>query len=127
MLRCNKTRLTSRDPALRLAAMTKTETTPNTPKTDSTSTNPFASFASFDPMAMWSAQQQAFHKLLTDAQGRAQAMAEEYAALEAQMVTRARQAIETWAQLAQDAISYSSQLTAQARKIGLEAARKINA
>jgi hypothetical protein len=43
------------------------------------------------------------------------------------MVARARQAIETWAQLAQDAISYSSQLTAQARKIGLEAARKINA
>jgi hypothetical protein len=104
--------------------MTKTETTSTTPKTDSIPTNPFATF---DPMAMWTAQQQAFHKLITDAQGRAQAMAEEYAALEAQMVARARQAIETWAQLAQDAISYSSQLTAQARKIGLEAARKINA
>jgi len=102
--------------------MTKTETTAN-PKIDSLP-NPFATF---DPMALWTTQQQAFHKLVADAQGRAQAMAEEYAALETQMVARARQAIETWAQLAQDAISYSAQLTAQARKLGLDVARKINA
>jgi hypothetical protein len=102
------------------AAMQKTD---SSPKTDSLP-NPFTSF---DPMAAWTASQQAFQKLLTDAQGRAQSLADEYAALEAQMIARARQAIETWAQLAQDALSYSAQLTAQARKLGLDAARKINA
>jgi len=120
MLRCSKTALTTPDPVPRVAAMQKTD--PNS-KPDSIP-NPFTTF---DPMAAWTASQQAFHKMLTDAQGRAQALADEYAALEAQMISRARQAVETWAQLAQDALSYSAQLSAQARKLGIEAARKINA
>ena len=82
-------------------------------------------FHGFDPMAAWTASQQAFQKMIADAQARAQTMADEYAALEQQMYSRAKQAIETWAQLAQDAINYSSQLSAQARKMGLDAARKI--
>jgi hypothetical protein len=91
--------------------MSKTETTANPsmpmPKLD------------FDPQQMWA-------KFFTDAQARAQAFSEEYAQLEAQMMARAKQAIETWAQLAQDALAYSSQLSAQARKIGLEATRKFS-
>lgn len=79
----------------------------------------------FDPMAAFAASQQAMHKLFADAQTRAHAFAEEYAALETQMMARAKQAIETWAQLAQDALVYSAQLSAQARKLGFEAARKM--
>ena len=97
------------------AGMSKTETTPNP------SLNiPKFPTPDFDPQAMWS-------KFFTDAQVRAQAFADEYAQLEAQMMARAKQAIETWAQLAQDALAYSAQLSAQARKIGLEATRKISA
>lgn len=93
------------------AVMSKTETTPTFPK---------LATPDFDPQAMWS-------KFFTDSQARAQAFADEYAQLEAQMMARAKQAIETWAQLAQDALAYSAQLSAQARKIGLEATRKIHA
>ncbi len=120
LLHRNKSALTSRTPVLRVAAMTKTETTP---KTDSVP-NPFMTF---DPMAAWTASQQAFQKMIADAQGRAQQLTEEYAALEAQMMARARQAIETWAQLAKDALEYSAQLSAQARKLGVETARKMGA
>ena len=104
--------------------MTETKTNPtpaNPPKTDSNA-NPFASF---DPMAAFVASQQAFHKMLADAQTRAQALADEYAQLEAQMIARAKQAIETWAQLAHEALAYSAQLSAEARKLGLDAARKL--
>jgi hypothetical protein len=95
--------------------MSKTET----PKTEST--------PSFDPIAAWTASQQAFLKMFGDAQGRAQAFVDEYAALEAQMLARAKTAIDSWAQLANDALAYSAQLSAQARKLGLEAARKVGA
>jgi hypothetical protein len=91
--------------------MSKTETTsttpPTTPKPD------------FDPQAMWT-------KMFADAQLRAHAFAEQYAQLEAQMMERANQAIETWAQLAHDALAYSAQLSAQARKLGFEAASKFH-
>jgi len=79
----------------------------------------------FDPMTAWTASQQAFHKMITEAQQRAQAFADEYTALEAQLIARAKAAIESWAQLAQDALAYSAQLSQQARKLGLETARKI--
>jgi len=101
--------------------MSEPKTTANPPKTDSIP-NPFASF---DPMAAFTASQQAFHKMLTDAQGRMQALHAEYSQLEQQMVARAKQAIETWAQLAQEALAYSAQLSAEARKLGLDAARKL--
>jgi hypothetical protein len=102
---------------------------PNAPKTEQTSSgaaahNPFAPFTSFDPMQAWGASQAAFQKMMTDAYGRAQAWADEYASMEKQMFSRANQAVDTWAQLAHDTIAYSQQLSAQARKLGFEAARK---
>jgi hypothetical protein len=84
-------------------------------------------FAPFDPIAYWTTVQQAFQRMTTDAQGRAQAFAEQYGALEAQLVQRAQGAVATWAQLAQDAIAYGAQLTAEARKLGLDAYRKMSA
>jgi len=36
-------------------------------------------------------------------------------------------AVATWAQLTQDAIAYSAQLSAEARKLGLDAATKLRA
>ena len=71
--------------------------------------------------------QQLFQKAMTDAHARAQAWAEQYAAFEQMFVARAQGAIQTWAQLAQDAIAYSAQLSAEARKLGLETVRKAGA
>jgi hypothetical protein len=85
---------------------------------------PTTSIPMFDPMAAWNASQETFHKMLADSQARAKQFADEYAAIEAQLVARAQAAIQSWAQLAQDAIAYSAQLSAQARKLGFEAARK---
>jgi len=117
-------------------------------------TNPFATF---DPMAYWAASQQmmreaideahktaasiadryaaldpslywtSFRDAMTVAGTRASAAAEQYAALETQLVERAQAAVHTWAQLAHDAISYGAQLSAEARKLGTEAARKMGA
>lgn len=109
---------------------TKTETKTTT---DSSSTgraempNPFAAFASFDPMAMWSQSQQMWQKAFTDAFGRAQTCADQYAAMESQMLARAHGAVANWAQLAHDAINYGAQLSAEARKISFETARKMSA
>jgi hypothetical protein len=86
---------------------------------------PSAMFGAFDPMAYWAQSQQSFHKLVGDAYGRAHSFADQYAALETQMITRAQGAVVSWAQLAQDAIAYAAQLSAEARKLGLETARKI--
>lgn len=80
----------------------------------------------FDPMAMWSQGQQAFHQMMADAYGRMVSFAEEYAALESQFVTRAQGAVQNWAQLSADAIAYGSQLSANARKLGLENAKKLS-
>jgi hypothetical protein len=96
---------------------TKTETKTEMP-------NPFAAF---DPMMFWTASQQNFQKLITDAYGRAQAFADQYAALESQFVSRAQTAVANWAQLTQEAIAYSAQLSAEARKIGFETARRFSA
>lgn len=83
-------------------------------------------FASFDPMAYWTQSQQAFQKLVTDSYARAHSFADQYAALETQMISRAQGAVANWAQLAQDAIAYSAQLSAEARKLGFETARKMS-
>ena len=105
--------------------MSKTETKdiPNTPKTEPS--NPFA--ASFDPMTAWNASQQAFHQMMADGFQRMASFADDYAALEAQLVSRAQGAVASWAQLTHDAIAYGAQLSAQARKLGLETARKMGA
>lgn len=81
---------------------------------------------SFDPMAYWTQSQQTFQKLVSDSYTRAHSFAEQYAALETQMVSRAQGAVSNWAQLAQDAIAYSAQLSAEARKLGFETARKMS-
>jgi len=84
-------------------------------------------FPAFDPIAYWGAVQQAFQRMAADAQGRAQAFADQYGALEAQLVQRAQGAVATWAQLAQDAIAYGAQLSVEARRIGLDADRRTGA
>jgi len=104
---------------------TKTETQSPKTETPKTETNPFASFASFDPMAYWATSQQTFQKAMADAYGRAQSFADQYAALESQYVVRAQGAVANWAQLAQDAIAYSAQLSGEARKLGFETAHKM--
>jgi hypothetical protein len=86
----------------------------------------FPQFASFDPTTFWTQSQQAFQKIITDSYARAHSFAEQYAALETQVVSRAQGAVANWAQLAQDAITYSATLSAEARKLGFETARKMS-
>ena len=100
---------------------TKTETK-DAPKTETPKLdNPFAGF---DPMSAWTHGQQVMHQLVTDSMQRMTSFADDYAALEAQMFARAQGAVANWAQLAHDAIAYSAQLSMQARKLGLDTARK---
>src|SRR5688500_20309036 len=100
-----------------------TETKTETKKTET----PHNPFASFDPMAYWTQSQQTFQKLMTETYARAQSFADQYSALESQMITRAQGAVANWAQLAQDAIAYSAQLSAAARKMGFEHLHKTSA
>ena len=86
--------------------------------------NPFGALQGADPMKVWEQTHQAWQKMFSDAQGQAQKWAEEYAQIEKQLYARANQAVDTWAQLAKDSISYTEQLSAQARKLGFDAARK---
>ena len=86
------------------------------------STNPFTQV---DPMAYWTQSQQAFQKLMSEAHGRAQAFADQYATLEAQMISRAQGAVATWAQLTQEAIAYGAQLSTEARKLSVETMKKM--
>jgi len=102
---------------------TKTETKTELPRSEPY--NPFAAFGAFDPMAYWNASQQTFQKMLVDACGRAQAFADQYAQLEAQFVSRAQSAVANWAQLTNEALAYSAQLSAEARKLSFETARRM--
>jgi len=83
-------------------------------------------FAAFDPIGYWSTMQQAFQRMAADAQGRAQTAADQYGAFEAQLIQRAQGAVATWAQLTRDAIAYGAQLSAEARKSGFDAYRKMS-
>ena len=85
-------------------------------------TNPFAAF---DPMAYWNTSQQNFQKMLVDAYGRAQAFADQYAQMEQQFLSRAQTAVSNWAQLTNEALAYGAQLSAEARKIGFETAKRM--
>ncbi len=100
---------------------------PETPKTASSapSTPTFPQVPSFDPLAMWQQGQQAFTKMMSDSLGRWQAFGDQYAATEAQLSTQAQNAVTQWAQLAKDAIAYGTQLSAEGRKLGVEAAKKM--
>jgi len=97
------------------------------PKIETPKIDPSNPFAAFDPMAYWTASQQAFQRAVADAYGRAQTFADQYAALESQFIQRAQGAVANWAQLTQDAIAYAAQLSAEARKLGFETARKMSA
>jgi hypothetical protein len=94
--------------------MSTTNPIPTTPK-----------LPTFDPMAMWTQGQQAFHQMMADAFGRMTSFAEEYSAMESQLVTRTQGAVQNWAQLTADAIAYSAQLSTQARKAGLDNVKKM--
>jgi hypothetical protein len=98
--------------------------TPETPKT-APATPSFPTMPAFDPYAMWQQGQQTFTKLMTDSVARWQSFGDQYAAIEAQLSTHAQSAVATWAQLAKDAIAYGTQLSAEARKLGLETAKKM--
>lgn len=115
---------------------TETNTKASNPSTGTTSTsgaapqNPFANnpfmsaFSGFDPAGAWGVAQQTWQKMIGESFTRAQAWADQYASIEKQMFDRANEAVDTWAKVAHDTISYSQDLTAQARKLGFEAARK---
>ncbi len=101
---------------------------PETPKTAPKTDNPFGSFPSFptfDPMQIWAQSQQTFAKLMTDSVARWQAFGDQYASVEQQVSTQAQTAVTQWAQLAKDAIAYGTQLSAEARKLSIETAKKM--
>src|SRR3954469_11470609 len=104
--------------------MSTTETSKTSaPKTEThaAAANPFASFSqfgAFDPIA-------ASPKLVTESYARMTAFADQYAGLESQMMTRAQGAVASWAQLSQDAIAYGGHLSAEARKLGFDAWKKL--
>ena len=102
-----------------MATETKTET-------KETKAAPTATpmFAGFDPLTAWTNGQAAFQQMMSDAMARFASFSDDVAQLEHQMVSRAQGAVASWAQLTQDAIAYGAQLSAQARKLGLETARK---
>ena len=99
----------------------KTESKESLPKTEPAAMHNMA--AGFEPTAAWAAAQQTWQKMMADATGRAQAWANECAAIESQMYARTRAAVDAWHQLARDTIAYSEQLSAQARKMAFEAIR----
>jgi hypothetical protein len=138
LLHRNKTVLTGRVANLRVAVKgadmsQKPESKDTSPKSEPASAsasaaphtpfNPFST-AAWDPSAAFTSSQQAWQKMMNEAFGRAQSFADEYASIEQQMYKRALEAVDTWAQIARDTISYSQQLTAQARKVSLDAIRK---
>lgn len=92
------------------------------PKTET----PKTEIPMFDPMAFWTTSQQTVQKAITDAYGRAQSFAEQYAVIEAQLVARAQGAVASWSQMTQDAIAYAAQLSTEARRLGTETFRKMS-
>ncbi len=101
--------------------MSTTETKTTAPKTETSAFAAFTAFpqmGAFDPMAAWS-------KLVAESLARMTSFADHYAGLEAQMMTRAQGAVASWAQMSQDAIAYGGQLSAEARKWGEGAWKKL--
>lgn len=84
-------------------------------------------FAVLDPMGYWSS----FRDAMSSAHARNAEMAgkldAQYVEMEQQLVERAHLAVATWAQLANDAISYGARLSTEARKLGADAAKKMGA
>jgi hypothetical protein len=84
-------------------------------------------YAALDPMGYWTS----FRSAMTTAQQHGSSVAgkldAQYVELEAQLVERAHTAVATWAQLANDSINYAAKLSAEARKLGADAAKKMGA
>ena len=97
---------------------------PETPKTAPSSTA-FPTLPNFDPMAMWAQSQAAFTKMINDSLTRWQSFGDQYASVEAQVANHANTAVTQWAQLAKDAIAYGQSLSAEARKLSVETAKKM--
>lgn len=99
------------------------KTTP--PKSNPVIENPFQAFPAFDPMQMWAQGQAQMQKLMGDSVARWQAFADQVAQIETQVASHAQTAVTNWAQLAKDAIAYGVQLSAEARKLSIETAKKL--
>ena len=84
-------------------------------------------FAALDPMGYWSSFRDAMTQAQSHTAGVAGKLDAQYVELEQQLVERAHLAVATWAQLANDAISYGSRLSTEARKRGADAAKKMGA
>ncbi len=84
-------------------------------------------YAALDPMGYWSS----FREAMTSAQAQSTKLTDkldtQYVELEQQLVERAHLAVATWAQLANDAITYGTRLSTEARKLGADAAKKMGA
>jgi hypothetical protein len=83
--------------------------------------------SAFDPTLYWAGFRDAMHNATSKASSTADQYTAQYAALETQLIERAHSAVQTWAQLSHDAIAYAAQLSTEARKLGVEAARKVGA
>jgi hypothetical protein len=98
----------------------------NQTDTKSTKTEAKLPFETFDPMAMWSRSQEMMRDLFEGSVTRARAFADQVSTWERDAVTRANAAVDAWAQLAHDSISYSAQLASEARKLGFESLRHVS-
>ena len=84
-------------------------------------------FAAFDPTPYWASFRDAMQNATSHASTTADHYTAQVAAFEAQLLERAHAAVQTWAQLSHDALTYAGQLSAEARKLGADAARKVSA
>ena len=87
--------------------------------------SPFAAWATLDPMQLWTTGQATFGRMMADAMGRAAVLGDHATGVEKQLVERAQGAVDAWAKLGHDAISYGAQLSAEARRLSLETAKKL--
>jgi hypothetical protein len=99
----------------------------NQTDTKSTKTDAKLPFETFDPMAMWARSQEMMRDLFEGSVTRARAFADQISTWERDAAARANTAVDAWAQFAHDSISYSAQLAAEARKLGLESLRHVSA
>jgi len=110
--------------------MSKTEN-PSTPKTETAHPNPGQTQQQSAPRAPWDLPlpftlptPEAFTSMMRDQIARTQAMMDELAVYESVAQQRARTAVNDLAKLAADSIGYVAQLSAEWRKLALEAGRR---
>lgn len=101
--------------------------TPKTdiPKTESTAEQKAAPRAPWDlPLPFQLPTPEAFTQMMRDQIARTQSLMEELAVYEGVAMQRARTAVHDLAKLASDSIGYASQLSAEWRKMALDAGRR---